>query len=649
MFRSLLEAVREEASGERALESIRAVSRFHRVQSSPGYDAAARWLEQALIAAGLPVERQEAAGDGATRHLGVLMPRGWECTHATALLRDGAERRTLCDYGAQKLSLVLRSAPAHGVYRLVDVGEGLEPDHYRDRAVRGAVVLASGPVHRVHRLAAVERGAAGILTDTRRLAPPVRERGDERDALNYTSFWWSESEPRGWGFVVTPEQGDRLRARLGEGAELGLEVAIESRDFATRIPLISTRLGPATDEEVLVMAHLCHPEPSANDNGSGVAAALETARTLAELERTGRWRPGPRAVRFLWMPELTGTYAWLGLRDARAPRLAAAINLDMVGEDQAQCGSTLLVEHPPVFAASFAEELLVRIRAEAQDWVTSFSGPGHYSMTRIAEVPYSGGSDHIVFNDPARAVPCPMLIQWPDRFYHSSHDTADRSDPASLALAVRCAATYAGFLAGAGERELEWLTTAVERGARRRWLAALDAEDSARACARERVRSRAAIDSLARLGVPARRLEVAHADRDREFAAGASAMSFQAPADAGPVPRRRIPAPLDFQPHLWPNYQRLDAAERDELRALVTGIPGGSTTLELAWYAADGRRGVEEIRKLVSLDAGVEVNARGAAPGDHSLERFFGFTERLGASEWVAAEPALAQAVERTR
>src|SRR5262249_45257196 len=155
------------------------------------------------------------------------------------------------------------------------------------------------------------------------------------------------------------------------------------------------------------MAHLCHPEPSANDNGSGVAAALETARTLAALERAGRWRPSPRAVRFLWMPELTGTYAWLGLRDAAAPRLVAALNLDMVGEDQTQCGSTLLVEHPPVFAASFAEELLARIRGEAQDWVTSFSGPGHYSMTRIAEVPYSGGSDHIVFNDPGRGVPCP--------------------------------------------------------------------------------------------------------------------------------------------------------------------------------------------------------------------------------------------------
>src|SRR5207249_1333988 len=98
-------------------------------------------------------------------------------------------------------------------------------------------------------------------------------------------------------------------------------------------------------------------------------------------------------------PELTGTHAWLGSEPRRAERTVAALNLDMVGEDQEQCGSTLLIEHPPCFAASFAEELLARIREQAVDWVVSYSGPGHYGMTRMAEVPYSGGSDHVVLID----------------------------------------------------------------------------------------------------------------------------------------------------------------------------------------------------------------------------------------------------------
>ena len=43
----------------------------------------------------------------------------------------------------------------------------------------------------------------------------------------------------------------------------------------------------------------------------------------------------------------------------------AALNLDMVGEDQEQCGSTFLIEHPPCYSASFAESLLAAVRERA--------------------------------------------------------------------------------------------------------------------------------------------------------------------------------------------------------------------------------------------------------------------------------------------
>ena len=72
----------------------------------------------------------------------------------------------------------------------------------------------------------------------------------------------------------------RLRARLRDGARLSLEVAIDSRRFATRIPLVSAVVPGSGAGEVLVLAHLCHPQPSANDNASGAAAALEAARVV---------------------------------------------------------------------------------------------------------------------------------------------------------------------------------------------------------------------------------------------------------------------------------------------------------------------------------------------------------------------------------
>ena len=70
----------------------------------------------------------------------------------------------------------------------------------------------------------------------------------------------------------------------------------------------------------------------------------------------------------------------------------------------------------------------------------------------------------------------------------------------SLALAVRCAATFAAFVAGASGPRLEWLVGAVGRGARRRLLAAVDEPAPGRAIARERLRGEQALASLRRLG-----------------------------------------------------------------------------------------------------------------------------------------------------
>src|SRR5207244_2021910 len=97
MFHRLLERLREEVSGERALESVRALTRFHRVQASPGYDRAADWLAGRLEAGGLEVERTTAPGDGRTRFLGQLMPQGWECVVGRATLVAGERRELLCD------------------------------------------------------------------------------------------------------------------------------------------------------------------------------------------------------------------------------------------------------------------------------------------------------------------------------------------------------------------------------------------------------------------------------------------------------------------------------------------------------------------------------------------------------------------------
>ena len=53
---------------------------------------------------------------------------------------------------------------------------------------------------------------------------------DLPDARQYTSFWWAgQAQPDGWGFVVSPRQGQTLRQRLAKGKALRVRAKIASR------------------------------------------------------------------------------------------------------------------------------------------------------------------------------------------------------------------------------------------------------------------------------------------------------------------------------------------------------------------------------------------------------------------------------------
>src|SRR5678815_3910213 len=83
--------------------------------------------------------------------------------------------------------------------------------------------------------------------------------------------------------------------------------------------------------DIVLTAHLCHELAGANDNASGSAALLGVARALraAVADKT---LPAPRrTIRFLWLPEIAGSQAWLISHPDLARNLRAGIHLDMVG------------------------------------------------------------------------------------------------------------------------------------------------------------------------------------------------------------------------------------------------------------------------------------------------------------------------------
>ncbi|MBE3589289.1 MAG: DUF4910 domain-containing protein [Firmicutes bacterium] len=553
MLKAIAEALRPLVDGARALDDVAAVSRLHRIQNSPGYRAAADHVERRARELGLRVTRHRIPAGSRRMWSQVLFP-AWHCRSARLeiLLPDG-RTEILAEFPQDPLSIVQRSAPTApgGVEAEVVVVEDAErPESWEGVEAAGRIVLVRGDAMRLHRLAVRERGALGLLFDNMNEIPGLRTRADLADHRQYTSFWWEGQEPRGFGFVLTPAQGERLRQAAAEAAAAGRRLrarAVVDAHFEDgEIEVIDAFLPPdgvaaraavgdgraaARDggvaagdggagaredgagagteaEEVWCVAHLCHPAPFANDNASGVAAALAAAGALARASAEGRLGPRRRGVRFLWMPEMTGTTAYLAhVGEAAYRRAVAALNLDMVGEDEHQTGGALTVEHPPLARPSFAGYLLAQATAAVVHERPSLGGERRVPAVRWTETPFSGGSDHMILSDPLVGVPAPMLIHWPDRFYHTSADTLDKVDPHMLVRSATIAAAWLHFAAAAGGAEAAWLAAQMagampaelHRDAETRWAQGWRGGKLQRWLRYRKDRQLEALDDLARL------------------------------------------------------------------------------------------------------------------------------------------------------
>ena len=464
MFKGSQSVIMAEYSGRRATSDVGEIVQFHRIQASPGFRAAAHSLCRKLEDMGVAAEILSYPADDRTAYWGSLQFQEWEATAGTLhLIAPEDQARRLADYSEIKTALIQRSAPVdewQGEVILLEDGE--EQAEYEGLDVAGKLVMTRGDIDRVRELAVTQRGAAGVLFDGMHEHPPVYERIDHPDLVRYTSFWWRPGDRPCWGFVVTPRVGEQLRklikSRRAEGKSAPLlRARVASRLYDGQMEVLSALIPGQTDEEVVAVAHLCHPQPSANDNGSGSAALVEMARTLARLLKEGVLATPRRGIRLLWVPEMAGSFAYLATNPERIPRMVAGVNLDMVGESQDACGSVFVIESTPAAMASFAGDLLERMREELLIGAKSPGGSGTFAPYRHAATPFGGGSDHYVFSDPSVGVPMPMLIQWPDKYWHTSGDTLDRVDPRMLGLIGGLATTYVYFLASAGGSEARWM------------------------------------------------------------------------------------------------------------------------------------------------------------------------------------------------
>ena len=676
MLKSLWRRLQEECSGAAAYQSIADISRYHRMQASPGFRQAAEYVRERLAQAGVEAEVLQYPANTHTTFWGAPSFQEWEARAGTLhLIEPEVQARKLADYHDVPISLIARSAAFDGELEVVAVEKGEAATEYEGLDVAGKVVLARGRVGRVYDLAVLRRGAVGILFDGMAEEEPVRPAWALPEAIQYTSFWWYGDEEQAglvrpakcFGFALSPREGERLRRLIRKRQEnadgvhpadevhpadgpVRVRAHVDARLYDGSLEVVSAAIPGQSNEEVVLVGHLCHPRPSCNDNASGAAAVLEVARALQALIARGALPPPYRTLRFLWVPEMTGSYAYLAAHESSIPHMVAGLNLDMVGQDQVQCGSSFLLERPPDALPSFAYDLLVHLREMLLPEVKTHAKMGGYPLFRHALTPFSGGSDHYIFSDPSVGVPMPMIIQWPDKFYHTSADTLDRVDPAMLGKVCVVAAAYTYWLAQAREPEARWLASEMSARFRQQVIGvaqgalteAGDENGPGREALRCRIeyqseRHRQALASLVRLApvdVSGWQAEDT-AFAESEFARVADVLP-QRTTDAPIrnslgeneeatwlVPRRRFRGPLAVEGYV----RRMDEATRDEWWEFGQriGQRASYTVLALAQYWADGQRTVAEIGRQIALETGLEIT--------DLLMEYWRFLERLALIE----------------
>lgn len=447
-----------EISGEAALRHILAMSAYPRDRKPAEY-AGTFWEAQYV----LDRLREYGLKDAAI----LRYPGGetWDGSGAE-LWEKSPGRRKIASYRDLTAMLVPGSMPADVTAGLVWVGDGEEKD-FAGLDVAGKIVVTSGPAWRVHTAACLQKGALGIVSfaSPRALFDPLQ------------IPWGGIGNRRGapaagtkFAFCLPPREGILLRDRLKAGEKITVravveasQVSYEQQDVVASIPGTDPGAG-----EIILSAHIFEGYTmfGANDNTSGCAAILEAARTLRTLVDEGRLPRPRRTIRFLWVPEISGTISYVGAHREQISRALCNINLDMVGLRLAESRSFFCFMRTsygnPHFLNDVMENVYRYVGEATRSYVTNPTAEG---MNRRIVAPSGsedpmyyyvgtafGGSDHMVFNDWGVGVPGIVMNTWPDPWYHTSEDRPDKIDPTQMKRAAIITAASAYTIASADDR-----------------------------------------------------------------------------------------------------------------------------------------------------------------------------------------------------
>jgi hypothetical protein len=342
------------------------------------------------------------------------------------------------------------------------VGRGTE-EEIKEANVEGKIVVTEGRLSSVHNSACMKHGAVGVISmqSSRPYFDPLQIpwgglRSFRRDADNQPKF----------GFYLPIREGALLKGRLLRGEKIIVHAQVESKTESYEIQDVVCYI-PGTEpdaDEIIFSAHLFegYTKQGANDNKSGSAAILEVARVLHTLIEEGRLPRPKRTIRFIWVPEFSGTIPWVKANKDLMEKTLCNINMDMVGEWLSKNKAFMTMVRTSYGNAHYINDVMENyFRYVGEGNVDRYAARG--KLRRIvapsgADEPFyyqietpSGASDHMVFNDWGVQVPGVCMNAWPDQWYHTSGDRADKADPTQLKRASIIGAAAAFTIANADD------------------------------------------------------------------------------------------------------------------------------------------------------------------------------------------------------
>ncbi|MHA1971392.1 MAG: DUF4910 domain-containing protein [Candidatus Hodarchaeales archaeon] len=427
---------------EELMINLAELVKFHRIQGSQEFLQATMMIKNKLESMGIETMLHSYPSDGKE-----LPWKNW-FNPISSDIKKG-ELYLVKPYSASLISfkeipmaVITHSNPSTLEAELVDCGKGDTLEAFSK--AKGKIAMTTGSIRKIFPIAA-KAGVKGLIYY------PTLERAKECgfDTVLYDGFWPNETNKElvTSGFSISYNQAKLLQDLLSRDDQpvvlrFDLEAELIERDLHVLEGVIKG--NSSCDEEIIYIGHICHPAQGANDNASGSIALLAIATTLQHLIDENKIKPLDRNIRFLWVPEFSGTIQWI-LNKTNSKKIIACLNLDMVGESPKVIGSPLNISKPSLSTPS-PLTALIKLVAEFIRKQRKIYPDGSYYQLNYQFLPFSGGSDHLLFNDSILGVPS-VMFGHDDPYHHSSADKIDKVEPFELQTVSILASMVGYFLA----------------------------------------------------------------------------------------------------------------------------------------------------------------------------------------------------------